>query len=84
VLDALVAQRAAYRQFESATKAVDAGTLALEYAQERFAQGIITSIELSTAKAQLNRNQAEQINAKYQYVMASKYLDILQGIPVTL
>ncbi len=84
VLDALVAQRAAFRQFESATKAVEAGTLALEYAQERFAQGVITSIELSAAKAQLNRNQAEQINAKYQYVMASKYLDILQGIPVTL
>jgi outer membrane protein len=84
VLDALVAQRAAFRQYEAATRAVESGTLALAYAEERFAQGTITSIELSAAKAQLNRNQAEQINAKYQYLMASKYLDILQGIPVTL
>jgi outer membrane protein len=84
VLDALVMQRAAFRQFEAASKAVESGTLALEYAQERFAQGLITSIELSAAMTQLNRNQADQINAKYQYVMASKYLDILQGIPVTL
>jgi len=84
VLDALVAQRAAFRQYEAATRAVESGTLALAYAEERFAQGAITSIELSAAKAQLNRNQAEQINAKYQYLMASKYLDILQGIPVTL
>jgi outer membrane protein len=84
VLDALVMQRAAFRQFEAASKAVEAGALALEYAQERFSQGLITSIELSAAMTQLNRNQADQINAKYQYVMASKYLDILQGIPVTL
>jgi outer membrane protein len=84
VLDALVAQRAAFRQFEAATRAVESGSLALEYAEDRFAQGLITSIELSAAKTQLNRNQAEQINAKYQYLMASKYLDILQGIPVSL
>ncbi len=84
VVDALVMQRSAYRQYLAADRAVEAGTLALEYAQERFKAGAITSIELSTSKTQLNRNTAEQINAKYQYLMASKYLDILQGIPVTL
>jgi outer membrane protein len=84
VLDALVMQRNSFRQFQAAERAVDAGTLALEYAEERFKAGAITSIELSTSKTQLNRNEAEQINAKYQYLMASKYLDILQGIPVTL
>jgi outer membrane protein len=84
VLDALVMQRNSFRQFQAAERAVDAGTLALEYAEERFKAGAITSIELSTSKTQLNRNEAEQINAKYQYLMASKYLDILQGIPVSL
>lgn len=84
VLDALVMQRSAYGQYQAATKAVDAGSLALEYAQERFNQGAITSIELSTAKANLNRSTADLINAKYQYVMATKYLDVLQGLPVTL
>lgn len=84
VVDALVMQRSAYRQYLAADRAVEAGTLALEYAQERFNAGAITSIELTTAKAQLNRNTAELINAKYQYLMASKYLDILQGVPVSL
>lgn len=84
VLDALVMQRNAHRQYLAAERAVDAGTLALEYAEERFKAGAITSIELSTSKTQLNRNTAELINAKYQYLMASKYLDILQGIPVSL
>jgi outer membrane protein len=84
VLDALVMLRSAYSQYQAASKAVEAGNLALEYAQERFNQGAITSIELSTAKANLNRSMADLINAKYQYVMASKYLDVLQGLPVTL
>lgn len=84
VVDALVMQRSAYRQYLAADRAVEAGTLALEYAQERFNAGAITSIELMASKTQLNRNTAELINAKYQYLMASKYLDILQGIPVAL
>lgn len=84
VLDALVQQRSAHRQFLAASKAVDSGTLALEYAQERYDQGVITSIELNTAKTSLNTSTANLINAKYQYLMASKYLDILQGIPVSL
>jgi outer membrane protein len=84
VLDAIVQQRSAHRQFVAATKAVEAAQLALEYAQERFAQGVIASIDLNTAKITLNRSTADLINSKYQYLLASKYLDILQGIPVTL
>ncbi len=84
VLDAMVAQRSGYRQFLAAEKAVAAGTLNLEFAQERFSQGVITSMELTIVKAALNRSTADMINAKYQYVMATKYLDILQGLPITL
>ena len=84
VLDALVMLRSAHSQYLAASKSVEASSLSLEYAQERFAQGVITSIELNTTKAALNRATADMINAKYQYVMASKYLDILQGIPLTL
>lgn len=84
VLDALVQQRSAHRQFLAASKAVESGTVALEFAQERYDQGVITVIELNTAKTTLNNSTANLINAKYQYLMASKYLDILQGIPVSL
>jgi len=84
VLDALVQQRSAHRQFLAASKAVESGTVALQYAQERYDQGIITVIELNTAKTTLNTSTANLINAKYQYLMASKYLDILQGLPVVL
>lgn len=84
VLDAIVMQRSAYRQFRAANRAVEAGELALEYAKQRFDQGVITSIEYNTAKTNLDRSTADLINSKYQYLMATKYLDILQGLPVTL
>ncbi len=84
VLDAIVMQRSAYRQFHAATRAVEAGELAQEYAEARFQQGAITAVELNTAKNNLNQATADLINAKYQYLMATKYLDILQGIPLTL
>ncbi|MGV3637801.1 MAG: TolC family protein, partial [Flavobacteriales bacterium] len=84
VLDALVQQRSAHRQFLAASKAVESGTVAMQFAQERYDQGVITVIELNSAKTALNTSTANLINAKYQYLMASKYLDILQGLPVTL
>lgn len=84
VLDALTAQRAGYRQYVAAQKSVDASTLNEQYAQERFAAGAITSMELATIKASRNRAEADLIAAKYQYLMAQKYLEILQGMPVAL
>jgi outer membrane protein len=84
VLDAIVAQRAAYRQYKAAEKAVEAAELNARYADERFMQGAGTSIELAAAKATANRSTADLIAAKYRYLMAQKYLEILQGYPVTL
>lgn len=84
VLDAIVAQRSAYKQFLAAQKALDAAGLNEAYAIERFTQGAITSMELATVKATVNRSQADLIAAKYQYLMAQKYLEILQGLPVSL
>lgn len=84
VLDALVAQRSAYKQYIAAEKAMAAAALNEAMAQERYAQGAATAFELATVKATVNRAQADQIAAKYQYLMAQKYLEILQGLPVSL
>lgn len=84
VQNAITAQRGAYRQFESANRAVRASEESLRYAEERYAQNVITAIELNTAKARVMQSSADLINAKYTYLMASKSLDILQGRPVTL
>lgn len=84
VQNALVAQRNAYRQHESARRSEEAAEAALAFAQERFDHGVINAIELNTAKVRLQQATANRINAKYSYLMSQKSLDILQGMPVTL
>ncbi len=84
VQNALVAQRNAFRQYESARKSVEASEASLDFAQERFTQGVITAIELNTARVRFQQATADLINAKFSYLMAQKSLDILQGIPVSL
>ena len=84
VQNALIAQRNAYRQYESARKSVEASEASLQFAQERFTQGVITAIEMNTARVRAQQATADLINAKYSYLMAQKSLDILQGIPVSL
>ncbi len=84
VQDALLQQRAAFRQYGSASKALEAAEEALRYAEERFSAGVITSAELNLAKANVARSTSDVINARYNWIMAAKSLDILQGLPITL
>jgi outer membrane protein len=84
VQDALLQQRAAYRQFEAASSALEAANESLRYAEERFGAGAITSAEFNIAKNNVARSTADVINARYAWLMAAKALDILQGLPVTL
>ncbi len=84
VQDALLQQRAAYRQYVAARTALEAAEESSRYAEERFSAGAITSAELNIAKNNLARSTADVINARYAWVMAAKALDILQGLPVTL
>ena len=41
-------------------------------------------MELNTAKNNASRSAADVINARYNYLMAVKSLEILQGLPIAL
>lgn len=84
VQNALALQASSYRQFVAAQKNYEAAEKAYEYAVERAEAGVITSLDLRTAKANLDQALSQMINAKYAAVLAKKYLDILQGKPLTL
>ena len=84
VQQAIADQRAAFRQFRAAQNAYEASQESLRYANDRFEQGAVTALELSTAKANLNRSNADMITARYSYLLALKSLEILQGLPITL
>ena len=81
---ALVGQRNAFKQYQSAERSAKAAELSLAAAQERFDHGAVTVIELNAAKLRLQQAQANLINAKYDYLLAQKSLDILQGLPIAL
>ncbi len=83
VQQAIADQRAAFRQYRAASNAVEASQESLRYARDRFEQGAVTALELSTAKANLNKANADMITARYTYLLAAKSLDILQGLPLT-
>lgn len=84
VQQAIADQRASYRQYMAASNAVEAAQESMSYAKDRFEQGAVTALELSTAKTNLNRSMADMITARYNYVLATKSLEILQGMPLTL
>jgi outer membrane protein len=84
VQNAITAQRGAYRQYISAKLAVDAADESVRMATERFSRQAITLTDLNVARARLQQSTSQLINAKYSYLMASKALDILQGLPVNL
>lgn len=84
VQDALLQQRMAYRQHQSASRALTAAEEALRYAEERYTAGAGTIVDLNLAKANVARSMADVIGARYNWVMAAKSLDILMGLPVTL
>jgi outer membrane protein len=84
VQNALALQSASYKRFVAAQTNYEAAEKAYEYASERLAAGVITSLELRVAKANLDQALAQMVNAKYSAVLAKKYIDILQGKPVTL
>lgn len=84
VQQALNDQRAAYRQFLAADRAVTAQQASLTFVEERFTHGTATALDLTIAKSLFLQAQARQIAARYNYLLAKKSLDILQGIPVSL
>ncbi|MBK7942726.1 MAG: TolC family protein [Flavobacteriales bacterium] len=84
VQDAILAQRAAYTQYQAAQRSVEAAEENLRFAEARYEQGATNALELNTARNDLQRATADRITAKYSYVLAVKLLDILQGLPLTL
>ncbi|MCB0795892.1 MAG: TolC family protein [Flavobacteriales bacterium] len=77
-------QRAAYRQFMAADRAMSAQQASLTFVEERFQQGTATALDLAIAKSLYQQAQARQIAARYAYLIAKKSLDIMQGLPLAL
>jgi len=68
----------------AAQKALDARTLALDYARERYENGLLNAFDLGQAQARVDTAEADVIRTKYNYIFRLKILEFYFGIPVSL
>jgi outer membrane protein len=76
--------QAAYKKFIAATKATDASKESFGYAQIRYDQKIINSVEYINSKNISTNAEIELIKAKYEYIFRTKILDFYQGKPIII
>ena len=74
----------AQQSFLSAKQALEASTVAYQYAQEKFDAGRSTVFEMNETKKRLATSQSELAQARYEYIFRTKLLDYYNGTPITL
>ncbi|WP_318344011.1 TolC family protein [Flagellimonas baculiformis] len=70
--------------YEAALKTLEARTLALEYAKERYDNGLMNAFDFGQAQARVDNAQADVIRTKYDYIFRLKILEFYFGMPITL
>jgi len=61
-----------------------AASAAFENAQKRYELGAINSLELNTARTNMERAKSERIRARFQHLFNLKQVDFYQGKAITL
>jgi outer membrane protein len=74
----------AQQSFLSAKQALEASTVAYQYAQEKFDAGRSTVFEMNETKKRLATSQSELAQARYEYIFRTKLLDYYNGTPISL
>lgn len=72
------------KAYEAALKTLEARTLALEYAKERYDNGLMNAFDFGQAQARVDNAQADVIRTKYDYIFRLKILEFYFGLPISL
>jgi outer membrane protein len=81
---AIANARSARKQLEAAQKGAEATRIAYSNTEKRFALGAVNTLDLTTAKSNLDIAENDLIVAKYDYLFKLKILDFYQGKPLTI
>lgn len=81
---AIANARAARKQLEAAQKTFDATKIAFENTQKRHALGAVNTLDLATAKNNLDIAENDLTVARYDYLFKLKILDFYEGKPLKL
>ena len=72
------------KAYWAAQKTLDARKLAMDYARERYENGMLNAFDYGQAQARVDDAEAELIRTKYNYIFRLKILEFYFGIPVSL
>ncbi len=70
--------------YMSADKAVKALEESFKYAEVRYEQNVINSVDYNNIKTRYTNAQSEKLRAKYDFVFRTKILDFYMGNPIQL
>ncbi len=70
---------AALKQYQAAERLVNAQAEAFKYAEIRYQQSLINSVEYTDAKLKNTNAQNDLVRAKYDYIFKTKVLDFYRG-----
>lgn len=76
--------KAAMNSYLSAETAVKSLEESFKYAEVRFEQNVINSVDYNNIKTNFTNAQSNLANAKYDFVFRTKILDFYLGNPITL
>lgn len=76
--------KGALKTYESSQKALEARSLAYEYAKEKFELGVLDSFTFNQSKTRYVNAETDLIKAKYDYIFKLKVLEFYFGIPISL
>lgn len=76
--------RAADKKYQSAQQTYQSNKDAYNVVQQRYAVGLINSLDYNTSLTTLNKSEFDMIQAKYELIFRSKIIDYYLGNPITL
>lgn len=75
--------RAAEKRYYSAEIAYQSSKEAFNVIEQRYAVGLVNSLDFNQAQTNLNKAQFDQIQARYDLIFRSKVIDYYLGNPIT-
>lgn len=84
IYQALWDLQAADKRYQSATETYNANKAAFNTISQRYAVGLVNSLDYNTSQTNLNKSQFDMIEAQYQVIFRSKVIDYYLGNPITL
>ncbi|SDL20116.1 outer membrane protein [Pedobacter sp. ok626] len=83
IYQAVADLRAAEGRYASTTKAFQAQKDAFGVIEQRYAVGLVNSLDFNTSQTNLNKAEIDMIQARYDIIFRAKVIDYYLGQPIT-